>query len=105
GSGGVFLPVSTSGGNMPNGSKPQILVVDDDPCIRETLGMLLMSVGYAVAEAENSVSAVPVGVIADGFYPKGQHPHNLLTTIASLIATNPSRGSGQENRSRPRLDS
>jgi len=140
---------------MPNGSKPQILVVDDDPCIRETLGMLLMSVGYDVAEAENGVSAVsqlsrtvpdlivtdlnmpqmsgtelishvrsrypsisivamsgdyqggavPVGVIADGFYPKGQHPHNLLTTIASLIATNPSRGSGQENRSRPRLDS
>src|SRR5271157_3444435 len=43
---------------MPNGSKPQILVVDDEPSIRESLGMLLMSVGYDVAEAENGVSAV-----------------------------------------------
>jgi len=140
---------------MPNASKPQILVVDDEPSVRETLAMLLVSVGYDVAMAENGAGAVsqlnrtvpdlivtdlnmpqmsgielishvrsrypsisivamsgdyqggavPAGIIADGFYPKGQHPHNLLTTIASLIATNPSRGSGHENRSRPRLDS
>ena len=43
---------------MPNSSKPQILVVDDEPSIRESLGMLLMSAGYEVAMAENGVSAV-----------------------------------------------
>ena len=140
---------------MPKGPKPQILVVDDEPSIRETLAMLLVSVGYDVAMAENGVGAVsqlsstvpdvivtdlnmpqmsgielishvrsqypsisivamsgdyqgeavPAGIIADRFYPKGQHPHNLLTTIASLIATNPARGSNHENSSRPRLDS
>jgi CheY-like chemotaxis protein len=127
---------------MPNGSKLQILVVDDEPSIRACLGMLLVAAGYDVAEAENGVSAlsqlnttvpdlivtdlnmpqmsglelishvrsrypsisivamsgdyqgnaVLAGVMADSFYPKGQHPHNLLTTIASLIATNPARG-------------
>src|SRR5271166_3476130 len=140
---------------MPNGSKPQILVVDDEPSIRETLGMLLLSVGYEVAMAENGVSAVsqlnrtvpdlivtdlnmpemsgielishvrsrypsisivamsgdyqgdavPAGLVADRFYPKGQHPHNLLTTIASLIAMSPARGSAYESRTRPELDS
>ena len=29
--------------------------------------------------------AVPAGIIADRYYPKGQHPHQLLTVIASLI--------------------
>ena len=127
---------------MPNGSKLQILVVDDEPSIRECLGMLLVAAGYDVAEAENGVSAlsqlnttvpdlivtdldmpqmsglelishvrsrypsisivamsgdyrgnaVLAGVMADRFYPKGEHPHNLLTAIASLIATNPARG-------------
>ena len=43
---------------MSNRSKAQILVVDDDPGIRESLGMLLMSAGYDVATAENGVSAV-----------------------------------------------
>ena len=139
---------------MPNGSKFQILVVDDEPSVRETLGRLLLSVGYEVAMAENGVSAVsqlnrmlpdlivtdlnmpqmsgielishvrsrypsisivamsgdyqgdavPAGIIADRFYPKGQHPHNLLTTIASLIATNPARGSAHEGHTRPGLD-
>ena len=124
---------------MPNGSKPQILVVDDEARIRECLGMLLMASGYEVAEAENGINAlsqlnktvpdlmvtdinmpqmsglelisqvrsrypaisivamsgdfqedaVLAGIMADRFYPKGQHPHNLLTTIASLIAANP----------------
>jgi len=124
---------------MPKGCKTRILVVDDEPSMRETLGMLLMSVGYEVAMAENGVSAVLqlstaapdlivtdlhmpqmsglelishvrsrypaisivamsgdfqgnavlAGIMADRFYPKGQHPHNLLATIASLIAANP----------------
>ena len=140
---------------MPNGSKPQILVVDDEPSIRESLGMLLMAVGYDVAIAENGAHAVsqlsrtvpalmvadlnmpqmsgielishvrsrypsisivvmsgdyqgktaPASIIADGFYPKGEHPHSLLTTIASLIATNPARGSANESGARPQLDS
>lgn len=110
---------------MPNGLKPQILVVDDEPSIRESLGLLLSSAGYDVALAENGVSAVShlnmaipdlivtdlnmpqmsgmelishvrsrypsiaivamsgeyhgnavlAGLVADRFYPKGQHPH------------------------------
>jgi CheY-like chemotaxis protein len=140
---------------MPKGPKPQILVVDDEPSVRETLAMLLVSVGYDVAMAENGVSAVsqlsstvpdvivtdlnmphmsgmelishvrsrypsisivamsgnyqaeavPAGIIADRFYPKGQHPHNLLTTIASLIATNAARGTAGESDTRPQLNS
>ena len=43
---------------MPNGSKPQILVVDDEPSIRESLGMLLVAAGYDVAEAENGIIAL-----------------------------------------------
>jgi hypothetical protein len=27
--------------------------------------------------------AVPAGIIADSFYPKGQHPSKLLTTVAN----------------------
>lgn len=139
---------------MPNSPKRRILVVDDDPCIRESLGVLLMSVGYAVDMANKRASAesylkesvpdlivsdldmpemsgmelishvrtqypsisivamsgdyqaeaVPASVIADRFYPKGQHPHHLLSTIASLIATNAAR-SIDEHRSRPTQDS
>jgi CheY-like chemotaxis protein len=140
---------------MPNGSKPQILVVDDEPSFRECLGMLLVSAGYDVVEAENGVNAVsqltrtvpdlivtnlnmpqmsgielikhvrsrypsisivamsgdyqgdavPAGIIADAFYPKGEHPHHLLTAIAGLIATNPARGSTNTSGDRPQLDS
>lgn len=140
---------------MPHGSKPQILVVDDEPGIRNSLGMLLMLAGYDVAVAEDGVSAVsqlnrtvpdvivtdlnmphmsgielishvrtrypsisivamsgayqgdavPAGIIADRFYPKGQHHHNLLTMIASLIATNPTRGSIHESVAQPQLAS
>ena len=140
---------------MPNGSKPQILVVDDEPSIRESLGMLLMAVGYDMAIAENGAHAVsqlnrmvpdlivtdlnmpqmsgielisrvrsrypaisivamsgdyqgddaPASIVADRFYPKGEDPHKLLTTIASLIATNSARGSAHESGARPQLDS
>ena len=31
---------------MPTRSKYEILVVDDDPSVRETVAMLLMSAGY-----------------------------------------------------------
>ena len=140
---------------MPNSSKPRILVVDDDARIRESLGSLLISVGYDVAMAKDGTTAVshlkasvpdlivtdlnisqmsgmeliahvrsqhpsiaivamsgdyegqavPAGIIADRFYPKRQHPHHLLTTIASLIATSPARKSTDEQRSRPAQDS
>ena len=138
---------------MPNRSKAQILVVDDDPGVRESLEMLLMSAGYDVATANDGISAVsylsrtvpdlivtdlnmphmsgvdlishvrslhpsvpivamsgnyhgdavPAGIIADRFYLKGQLSHNLLTTIASLIATNPDRERIHENRTCPAL--
>ena len=123
---------------MPNRSKAQILVVDDDPDVRTTLGTFLMSAGYDVATADNGITAVahlsstvpdllvtdlnmplmsgvelishvrtlhpkvpivamsgdylgeavPAGITADRFYPKGQNLQHLLATIASLIATN-----------------
>lgn len=137
---------------MPNSPKPRILVVDDDARIRESLGMLLTSVGYEVDMANNGAGAVsylkgsvpdliisdlempemsgmqfisqirtqypsvlivamsgdyqvPASIIADGFYPKEQHPHLLLNAIASLIATRPARGSTDGYRSRLAQDS
>ncbi len=139
---------------MPNSTKPRILVVDDDPRVREGLEMLLMFAGYDVAMADNGISAVselnrsipdlivtdlnkpqmsgaelisyvrsvhpkisivamsgdyqadevPASLSADRFYPKGKHPHNLLTTIASLIATDPGRESAERNCSQPVLE-
>jgi CheY-like chemotaxis protein len=133
---------------MPDNTKLQILVVDDDASVRESLEMLLMSVGYDAAVANNGASAlsylkgsvpdlivsdldmpgmsgmelishvrtqypsvsivamsggyhgeaVPASIIADRFYPKGQHPHHLLTAIASLIATRPARASTDGHR-------
>ena len=140
---------------MPNRSKSQILVVDDESSVWESLGTLLLAAGYDVAEAENGLSAlshlnravpdlivtdlnmphmsgvelishvrnrhpeisivamsgdhpgdeVPAGIAADGFYAKGENPHKFLRTIAGLIATNSVRGSADENRTRPTLDS
>jgi CheY-like chemotaxis protein len=139
---------------MSDGQRPQILVVDDEPAVRESLGMLLESVGYGVAMAANGVSAlaqmgravpdlivtdlnmpemsgielishvrsrhpamlivamsgeyqdeaVPAGIIADRYYPKGQHPHKLLTVIASLMESQTGRGICG-NSSRMTLDS
>jgi len=140
---------------MPNGSKPQILVVDDESSVRESLGTLLLAAGYDVAEADNGISAlsllsktvpdlivtdlnmphmsgaelisqvrirfpqmsivamsaghqgdvVPGGILADGFYSKGQNPHKFLKAIASLIAKNSGRERAPENRLQPALDS
>ncbi len=63
------------------------------------------SVSIVAMSGNYQGDAIPAGVIADRFYLKGQPSHNLLTTIASLIATNPARESAQENRTRPALDS
>ena len=43
---------------MPNRSNARILLVDDIPAVRKTLGMFLMSAGYEVATADNGVTAV-----------------------------------------------
>lgn len=140
---------------MSNHSRTRILVVDDDPRIREILGVMLVSAGYEVAMADNGAAAVthlsttvpdllvtdicmphmsgvelishvrsmhpsvPIvamsgtyqgdavaaGVIADRFYLKGQPFQSLLTTIASLVATNSTAQGAHENRARPALDS
>jgi CheY-like chemotaxis protein len=118
---------------MPTPSKYLVLVVDDDPNVRETVALLLMSAGYDVAAAEDGFGALlqlrkmlpdliisdlntpqmsgfellsvvrrrfpeiltvamsgayqelPFGVIADGFYAKGEHPKNLFRTIEQLL--------------------
>src|SRR5664279_4977678 len=140
---------------MPNRSKARVLVVDDDPAVRATLGMYLMSAGYDVATADNGITAVahlsstvpdllvtdlnmplmsgvelishvrtlhpkvpivamsgdylgeavPAGIIADRFYPKGQNLQHLLATITSLIATRPESAMAHDSRTRPELDS
>jgi PleD family two-component response regulator len=50
-----FSPVLT----MSSPSKRQILVVDDNPGVRETIAMLLMSAGYDVIVAEDGFAALP----------------------------------------------
>ncbi len=40
--------------------------------------------------------AIPAAIIADGFYPKGEHPHDLLSAIASLLASNPLAEAGKK---------
>src|SRR3954468_23305558 len=120
-------------------SKQQILVVDDDAAVRDSLTMLLQSSGYEVSTAGNGFEAllqlkrrvpaivlsdlnmpemsgfeflsvvrrrfpqipviamsgaydaqeaIPGGVIADAFYPKGHsNPAKLLQIVAGLIQT------------------
>jgi CheY-like chemotaxis protein len=124
---------------MASASKLQIMVVDDDASVRESLAMVLQSRGYDTATAINgfdallqlkrrlpaivisdlnmpqmsgfellsvvrrrfpqisviamsgayhSGEAVPGGVIADAFYPKGYGtPEMLLRIVADLIQT------------------
>ena len=124
---------------MSSTSKLQIMVVEDDASIRESLALLLQSAGYETATAINgfdallqlkrglpaivlsdlnmpqmsgfeflsvvrrrfpqisviamsgayhSGEAVPGGVIADAFYPKGYGtPEMLLRIVADLIRT------------------
>jgi len=43
---------------MATPSKHQVLVVDDDPSVRETVALLLMSAGYDVAAAEDGFGAL-----------------------------------------------
>ena len=138
---------------MSNPSKYQVLLVDDEPSIRESLGTLLTASGYEVVAANNGFDAllqlkrtapdviisdlnmpemsgfeflsvvrrrfpqipvvaisgaydqgsdVPGGVIADAFYPKGQHhPKMLLETVADLIRTSVERSNAHRRESAP----
>jgi CheY-like chemotaxis protein len=136
---------------MATPSKYEVLVVDDDPSVRETVATLLISAGYDVATAKDGFGAlvqlrkmlpdvivsdlnmpqmsgyellsvvrrrfpqimtvamsgdyqgdtVPSGVIADGFFPKGQTPNSLLATIAALIRTSETWASVHQKESAP----
>ncbi len=133
--------------------KHDILVVDDEPIIRETLSTLFASEGYdvhtaadgfdallqlrtispdlitsdlnmpnmsgfeflsvirrrfpqipviAISGAYECGSAIPGGIIADGFYAKGQHnPEALLATVADLIQTSAARARSHQEQSAP----
>jgi DNA-binding NarL/FixJ family response regulator len=63
------------------------------------------SVSIVAMSGDYQGDAVPASLIADRFYPKAEHPHNLLATIADLIATNPACRSTHEVGARPVLDS
>jgi hypothetical protein len=56
----------------------------------------------AISGAYECGEAVPGGIIADGFYAKGQHhPETLLTTVADLIRTSAARASAHQQQSAP----
>jgi CheY-like chemotaxis protein len=134
-------------------SKHQILLVDDECSVRESLTMLLTAFGYGVTTAANGFdgllqlkratpdviisdlnmpkmsgfeflsvvrrrfpqipvvaisgaydrrSDVPGGVIADAFYPKGQHhPKVLLEIVADLVRTSAERSNAHRRESAP----
>jgi CheY-like chemotaxis protein len=136
---------------MSNPSKRQILVVDDNPGVRETISMLLVAAGYDVVVAEDGFAAlsqlkktipdvivsdlemprmtgfellsvvrrrfpqiltlamsggypddaVPVGVVADGFYAKGGQPKNLFRAIEQLIDSAPDRSNAHQHEIAP----
>lgn len=136
---------------MATPSKHEVLVVDDDPSVRETVATLLISAGYDVAVAKDGFEAllqlrkmlpdaivsdlnmpqmsgyellsvvrrrfpqimtvamsgdyqgdaVPSGVIADGFFPKGQTPNSLVATIAALIRTSETWASAHQKEGAP----
>ena len=46
------------GVSMATSSKREVLVVDDDPSIRESLALLLVTAGYDVASAQDGFAAL-----------------------------------------------
>ncbi|HEY2233413.1 MAG TPA: response regulator [Candidatus Angelobacter sp.] len=141
---------------MTTAAKLQIMVVDDDESIRDSLALVLQASGYetvtaingfdallqlkrklpaivlsdlnmpqmsgfellsvvrrrfpqilviAMSGAYQSGEAVPGGVIADAFYPKGPGtPEMLLRTVAELIQTSASARGGPQERIGPGVD-
>jgi DNA-binding NarL/FixJ family response regulator len=56
----------------------------------------------AISGAYDQGSDVPGGVIADAFYPKGQHhPKMLLETVTHLIRTSVERSNAHRRESAP----
>jgi CheY-like chemotaxis protein len=138
---------------MSEPGKREILVVDDDESVRDTIGALLQEAGYDVSVAVHGFdallqlrrthpaliisdlnmpqmsgfeflsvvrrrfpqlsviamsgayhcgSAVPGGVIADAFYPKGQGTTvELLKVVAELIQTSAGRVLAHQRESAP----
>jgi len=138
---------------MSNTAKHEILVVDDDSAIRDSLGLVLQSGGYEITTATNgfdallqlkrrlpaivlsdlnmpqmsgfeflsvvrrrfpqisviamsgayhSGDAIPGGVIADAFYPKGHgNPEMLLGIVSGLIRTSEAHAVDHERESAP----
>jgi CheY-like chemotaxis protein len=140
-------------GRVSNLTKHEILVVDDDEAIRDSIGMVLRAAGYDVSFAEDGfdalmqlrktfptvvisdlnmpqmsgfellsvvrrrfphisviamsgayhyADAMPGGVIADVFYPKGRgSPEELLKVVADLIHTSSVREAAHQKESAP----
>jgi CheY-like chemotaxis protein len=84
----------TSDLNMPNMSGFELLSV-----LRRRFPQILV---VAISGAYECGEAVPGGIIADGFYAKGQHhPETLLATVADLIRTSAARASAHQQQSAP----
>lgn len=75
------------GGTTANPSRPRILVVDDDPSVRESVAMLLRSVGYDVVVAEDGFGALsqlgrtPTDVVLSDLGMPGMSGYELLSEV------------------------
>lgn len=84
----------TSDLNMPNMSGFEFLSV-----LRRRFPQIPV---VAISGAYECAESVPGGIIADGFYAKGQHhPEALLATVADLISTSAARASAHQQQSAP----
>jgi CheY-like chemotaxis protein len=84
----------TSDLNMPNMSGFEFLSV-----VRRRFPQIPV---VAISGAYECAEAVPGGIIADGFYAKGQHhPETLLATVADLIRSSAARATAHQQQSAP----
>jgi CheY-like chemotaxis protein len=84
----------TSDLNMPNMSGFEFLSV-----LRRRFPQIPV---VAISGAYECGEAVPGGIIADGFYAKGQHhPEALLATVAGLIRSSAVRARAHQQQSAP----
>jgi len=80
--------------NMPNMSGFELLSV-----LRRRFPQIPV---VAISGAYECGEAIPGGIIADGFYAKGQHHlEALLATVADLIKTSAARASAHRQQSAP----
>jgi CheY-like chemotaxis protein len=88
--------------SLLNVAQPDLIVTDIN--LPKMSGLELIShvraqypsVSVIAMSGDFDGEVMPAGIIVDWFYPKNQHPHNLLNTIASLIAKNPGPGGSNE---------